>query len=438
MLRKAALPMAIAAALTASAAQADFSNFYEDATIGGKLRTVYIDADKKDGKSDAGAWTASAVVDFRSGYIFDMIGFDASYYGAVAIDDGDTKDPKNLLTYGDKDGFGKLGQAYLKGKFGDKDMGFSFKAGRTRIYTGLISGSGSRSIPSSWQGIDTDFNYHGLNVGVAWVNKVLPRDTPDMKNMVTAEKVNGKRQRIKHITGMEASYAFDNGLKVKYTNGFAKDYVKGHQFVAKQKYKMADGTSLTVEGNYRISQENGKLWTGTGGWGGNGFGDKAQTFDFNVKYGMGAGYVRAGLGYTKADSYKNGSDYKTARHYYDFGRYSYGAWNTWTNSGLVEEFYWDGEKVIAVGAGYDFTDLGMPGLTIDYKFRKGFSIDVVNASTGKVDSDASETEHTFDIKYKFQNVKGLSSRVRYGIYQQNDVPGESDENQLRVYLDYKF
>ena len=40
MFRKNALPLAIAAALAASTAQANFSNFYEDATVSGKLRTV--------------------------------------------------------------------------------------------------------------------------------------------------------------------------------------------------------------------------------------------------------------------------------------------------------------------------------------------------------------------------------------------------------------
>ena len=428
----------IACAITAlsvgaTTSQANFNNFVEDATVSGKLRTVYIDADKKDGGGDAGAWTASATVDFRSGYIYDILGFDASYYGVYALDDGDTNDAKNLLPYGSKQDFSKLGQAYLKGKLGDKNMGASFKAGRTRIYTGLISGSGSRSIPSAWQGIDTDFNYQGLNVGVAWVNAVLPRDTPDMKWMET----NGG-DRIKHIIGGEASYKFSNGVKLKYTNGYAKDYVKGHQFVAKHTYTMGDSSSLTTEGNYRISQENGDLWNGIGGWGGNGFDSKAETFDFNMKYDMGALYVRGGLGYTKADTYQQGGEYKTARHYYDFGKYSYGAWNSWSTSGLIEEFYWDGETVIALGAGYDFADMGVPGLTIDYKFRRGSSINVVNAATGSTASDAKETEHGVDLNYKFQGVKGLSTRVRYAVYNQEDVPGETDENQLRVYVDYKF
>ncbi|MGI9283176.1 MAG: OprD family outer membrane porin [Endozoicomonas sp.] len=426
MYRKSTLCLAITAAITATTAHADFSSLYEDASISGKLRTVYIDADKKEGGRDAGAWTASAVVNLKSGYAFDTIGFDASYYGATAIDDGDTKDPKNLLTYGDKDGFSKLGQAYLKGKFGDKDLRASFKAGRARIYTGLISGSGSRSIPSSWQGIDADFNFSGLNLGVAWVNAVLPRDTAGMKQMETYE---GKR--IDSILGMEANYKINN-FSLKYLNGFAKDYLKGHQFIVKHHTKLADGNGLTVEGNYRISQENGDLWSGRGGWGGNGFGDKAQTFDFNAKYSFGAAYVRAGLGYSTADSYTYGGVEKTGRHYYDFGRYSYGAWNTWTNSGLVEEFYWDGEKVVALGFGYNFADAGFKGLTIDYKLRHGSGIDVVGGG------DASETEHGFDLKYKFQNVKGLSTRVRYAMYTHDDVPGENDENQLRVYLDYKF
>ena len=397
----------------------------------------YIDADKKEGSGDAGAWTASAAVDFKSGYMFDTIGFDASYWGVLALNDGDTDDAKNLLPYGNKNSFSKLGQAYLKGKFGNEDSSFSFKAGRTRIYTGLISGSGSRSIPSSWQGIDTDFNIHGLNVGLAAVNAVLPRDQAAMKHMVNSEG-----ERIERIVGLEASYKFDNGLKLKYLGGYAKDFSKGHQLIAKHGYKLSNGHSLTVEGSYFLSKENGDLWTGMGGWGSSdsGFGDKAQTYDFNVKYDMGAAYVRAGLGYTKADSFEyNGTTY-TGRHYYDFGKNSYGAWYTWTNSGLIEEFYYDGEKVLALGAGYDFADMGMPGLTVDYKFRHGSGIDLAQGGS------ASETEHGIDVKYKFQNVKGLSTRVRYAVYNQNDLTygtgsrtkKETDENQIRVYLDYKF
>ena len=421
MYRKSVLPLAIAAAVAASSAQANFSNFIDDASVGGKLRAVYMDVDSRDsfdsrGRSkDAGAATESLTVDFRSGYVFDTIGFDASYYGVVALDEGKTRNAKNLLPYSSKQNFAKLGQAYIKGKFGSKDAGFSFKAGRTRIYTGLISGSGSRSIPSAWQGIDTDFNYNGLNVGVAWVNAVLPRDTPDMKQMETKGG-----ERIDNILGMEASYKFNNGLSLKYLNGFAKDYVKGHQITAKHKY----GKTLAVEASYRISQENGDLWNGTGGWGGNGFEDKAQTYDLNIKYNIGKGYVRAGFGYTEADNYGD----NTGRHYYDFGKYSYGAWYTWTNSGLIEEFYWNGEKVIALGAGYTFDN----GVNLSYKFRHGFGIDV---ATG---GDAKETEHGIDMKYKFKDIKGLSTRIRYAQYRQNDVPGENNENQVRAYLDYKF
>ncbi|MRI34474.1 hypothetical protein EOPP23_15920 [Endozoicomonas sp. OPT23] len=430
MYRKSVLPLAIAAVVAASSAQASFSNFIDDASVKGKVRAVYMKVDGKEGKNDAGAATAGAMIDFRSGYIFDTIGFDASFYGIKKLDSAeyynskyDYYDSKNLLDDSGND-FSKLGQAYIKGKFGDKDANFSFKAGRARIYTGLISGSGSRSIPSSWQGIDTDFNIHGLNVGIAYVNEVLPRDRAGMKQMVTASG-----ERIDSIVGAEVNYTFANGLSLKYMNGFAKDYVKGHQLIAKHSYKLADGSKLAVEGNYRISQENGDLWTGTGGWGGNGFKDQAETYDFNVKYSIGQAYVRAGLGYTKAENY----DDKTGRHYYDFGKYSYGAWNTWTNSGLIEEFYWNGENVVALGAGYKFDN----GLSIDYKFRHGSGIDLA------VGGKASENEHGIDMKYKFKSVKGLSTRVRYAIYNQSGLEyktgrQENDEQQVRVYLDYKF
>ncbi len=422
MYRKSVLPLAIAAAVAASSAQASFSNFIDDATVSGKLRTVYIEADAKDGKDDAGATTASAAIDFRSGYIFDTIGFDASYYGAMALDDGDTKNAKNLLPYGTKQNFGKLGQAYLKGKFGDKETNFSFKAGRTRIYTGLISGSGSRSMPSAWQGIDTDFNIGGLNIGFAAVNAVLQRDQPNMTR-VTVKNKEGNTVDIDHVIGMEASYKFANGLSLKYMNGFADEYVKGHQLIAKKGYKLASGNKINVEGNYRVSEENGDLWTGDEPWG-NGFGEKAETYDFNIKYSFGKAYVRAGLGYTEADNY----DGKTGRHYYDFGKNSYGAWNTWTNSGLIEEFYWNGEKVVALGAGYKFDN----GLTVNYKYRLGSSINLAEGGS------ASESEHGVDMKYKFQSVKGLSTRVRYAVYNESGNKKENDENQVRVYLDYRF
>jgi hypothetical protein len=82
--------------------------------------------------------------------------------------------------------------------------------------------------------------------------------------------------------------------------------------------------------------------------------------------------------------------------------------------------------------------MDIPGLTIDYKYRKGTGIDLVDGTTGRVSGDASESEHTFDIRYRFQDIKGLSTRLRYGIYENKDVPGETDENQVRLYLDYKF
>ena len=413
------------------------SNFIDDINYSGRLRTVYIDAHKDQG-TDAGAWTASAVVTAESARLLDFLSVGASWYSVAPIDDGDTRDPKNLLIYGSKDGISKLGQAYVNGQFESDQWAASVKAGRSRIYRGLISGSNSRSIPSAWQGMDGEVSFDfqtmgSLTVGAAWVDSSLPRDTAGRRHI---ETVSG--ERIDYIVGGEVHYQSDSNLSLKYLNGFAREYVRGQKVIASQEILLGEEQKLTIQAIYFESRKNGNLWTGTGGWGENAFKNKARTYDFNVKYAFENAWVRIGFSHTKADSYLDDNNaYQTANHYYDFGKYSYGAWYTWSNAGLVEELYWDGEKALALGAGYSFQGL-LTGLAVEYKFLKGTSIDVVSAETGRREKSAKEWEHDIDIRYKFNDLKGLSARLRYGFYKHSNVPRENNEHQVRAYLDYQL
>ncbi len=443
--KKSALTCAVAAlTLGSQFASADFSKFYEDASVSGKLRTTYYDIEKSDrvntttntkkDNSYAGAWTGGIMLDAKSGYAWDVIGFDASFYGVTKFDMKDKNGHSNQLLNDDNEGFGKVGQAYVKMKLGNDELGGKFQAGRQSVYNGLISSSGSRTVPSTWQGYNLMGNAYGVSYGFAYVDQMSLRNEAGFHKL---ENFDGKR--IDYVMGGQLGYKV-GGFDLLYRNAFSKDFLQAHNFNAAYTFALAEDTNLTVGGRYFETKKDGDLWTGYANWGGAGqrnatdvtFDDKAQNYSLNAKLAMNEWTFSAAVSKTKAES-KNG----LGKYYYDFGKNTHGIWGLET-SAFGEDFMYDGETAWMAGAQYDFSALGAKGLNVGYFFHYGHGIEASNGSK------VSENEHDLLVTYAFQQeqLKGLSFKMKYGLYNNDkalrNTIGYGKRNDLRVWLDYKF
>ncbi len=430
-----ALGAAVIAATTATVAQASFDQFVDDSTLEIKLRNAYFDNDYKinglGAKEDWHEWAQGIEANYTSGYAFGMFGFDASLYGALKLDSSNQEQGTNgagdqLLRVGDSGdakSFSKMGQAYLKAKFGDENLNIHAKAGYMKHDTVLLATSSSRLLPSSYKGYAFDANIYGINLYGAWADKISRRASQDYEDFE-----NGSGEKIDNLYSIGAAYEIGN-LYLNGEYGEGKDYMKQSYLNAGYTFELSEGMSLLIDGQYYKAKENGKLWDGANYI--DSFTDDAKLVNLNTA--LTIDYLTLSLSYTTVDA-DNGNN-AGAFQYWMAGN-DYGGGNFWT-SRQISDFYWDGETTWQVGAQYDFTGFDMPGFYTGATFTRGT---LGNTEAAKLGIDK-ETELDVEIGYAFQqeSLKGLSIKVQNGYhkaYVYDDTGNDERTNNLRVYVDY--
>lgn len=418
-------------------------SFIDDTSLTGKLRTVYYDienTEKSDQDNVKGAWTAGLHVNLQTGYLGDILALGGSFYGAAKLDS--QTDSSQLLKDGNE-GFTKAGQLYADLKYGDKKktpLSGHFKVGRQILYTGLISSSGSRTVPSSWQGYNLSTNIYGADVKLAYVDKMSLRNEDQFNSL---KSFDGKP--IDFVIGGEVGYTFpitdSQNLQLKYRNAFAKDFVQGHNGDISWQAKLRNDLNLTVGGKYFHSSKDGDLWTGNA-WGAPAFDDSASAYNLNASIDYHGWLLEGAVSHTDA-KYTHTSctaNCTPGKYYYDYGQNTHGIWDFPTNA-FAEEFLYDGETVWMAGIGADLSSLGARGLKLGYRFHYGSGIKIIDAA-GK-NKEASEHEHDVYINYAVPEgvLKGVVFKLKYGMYRNDNELRDvisKEENDLRVWLDYNF
>ncbi|VEA69997.1 putative outer membrane porin protein [Serratia rubidaea] len=121
------LPLAALAAFNVDAAENKkfggvFAGFVDDSHADLSFRHVFKNLSTEDygSRSNQTAWGQGITLDYQSGYINDMLGMDASYYGVVKLAASDDFWGRSVLynDNGQAKGFNKLGQLYMKARLG--------------------------------------------------------------------------------------------------------------------------------------------------------------------------------------------------------------------------------------------------------------------------------------------------------------------------------
>ncbi len=423
--------------------------FIDDASLSGKLRTVYYNVKntEKSSKDDAdlsGAWTGGLWLDLKSGYFNDILAFGTSAYGVAKFDtlnEGSGKAYQLLLD--DNKGYTQVKQLWADLKYGDKDLGFDghIKLGRQVIYNGLISSSGSRSAPTTWQGVNFEAEYFDTEIGLAWVNEISLRNTDEFK-----ELTNFSGKKIDYVWGAEVARKFqlpnDQSIKVKYRNAFSKDFLQTHNIDVKWATPLVDDMKLNLGGKVYYTKSDGNLWNGEA-WYKPAFDDNATIGSLFAELSGDDWTIEAAVTKTKAEATianpSAGKYSAPGKYYYDYGQNTHGIWDIPT-SAFAEDFYYDNELAWMLGVTLDMAKTGLPGLTLGYAYTHGSDINVKDEHGNK--SSASESEHDFLVQYKFpEPLKGLKFKLKYGMYSNDEILRKAigkEENDLRVWLDYKF
>jgi len=226
--------------------QARFSisenSFIRDSQLDLRLRNhwKYLKENEAQPTAVHNAWGQAASLDFRSGYLWDWLGFDATYTRAIRLGASDFFASRGLLydsggnrRKADAHGFSKFGQRYLKIRQGDRARGAEGKAGWQELKNVGVLTTTDRLSRNSYFGYSGALNWQDIRLDIAYVTRAIRHDSP--RSLVLQTQDN---QQIAAIYTGALSYKGERS-RLAYAFGEAEDYQRRH--VIEASYALSPG-----------------------------------------------------------------------------------------------------------------------------------------------------------------------------------------------------
>lgn len=348
---------------------ADFSSggFFESSHMDLILQNVWMlnttDQLADQGVGDQNAWAQAVHLNWESGWVWDSVGVDASWYGVEKLYANDAFYGRDLVrdNNGHAEGFNKLGQIYGKGRWGDKAQHLYLWAGWKDMYKfGTLTSSHSRATPSTWEGISSEAVWNDFTVRGAIVTRFSERDEPEKRRFMTLSS----GQQIDYIATGDASWSPSKGTKITYVMGEAKDYLLRHGIEANGRLPVTDKLNLLTKGVFYYNRGLSD-WEGT-----RSFNDDAEHLYLQLGYQYGGS--ESGIGWSKT---RAPLDNGLGNFYWHFGKNSRGAFNS-PADGEGNDYINDGEQMIYAYSQYKFSPELMAGIYGNY----GYGVEYQNVA----------------------------------------------------------
>lgn len=203
------------------------SRFFTDSHADISLRNQFKNLNTSDSgeRSVQTAWGQGIALDYRSGYLADIFGVDASYYRVLKLAASDDFWGRSILRNenGHAKGFHKFGQLFAKAKREGNNRYLKLYAGWQIIHQwGAITHS-SRAIPSTYQGWRMDSGAGPFILRGAWVTRYSDRGSPDRIHFTSADR----KTAIGHLATGELIYQ-QPGYSALYFFGESQQYLQRH------------------------------------------------------------------------------------------------------------------------------------------------------------------------------------------------------------------
>ncbi|KAF6665081.1 hypothetical protein HFD92_09835 [Pantoea sp. EKM101V] len=224
------------------------SGLWRDAALDLRLRNhwKYLKENEAQPTAVHNAWGQAATFDFRSGYQWDLLGFDATYTRAVRLGASDYFSTRGLLYDSggnmekrDAHGFSKFSQRYLKLKLGNRALRFEGKAGWQELKNIGVLTTTDRLSRNSYAGYSGAVTWQNARLDLAMVNKAIRHDSGKTLALQTQA-----RQKIDAIYTAALSYK-DSGHALAYAFGEAERYQRRH--VIEAGYSLSPHWSLASQ-----------------------------------------------------------------------------------------------------------------------------------------------------------------------------------------------
>ena len=385
-------------------------------------------------------------LNYKSPYVSDWIGFDASLYGVVKLSDSGTP-TTSLLEVGNNgklaDSTLALGRAVVKMKFNDFaqiDLGRQLQNGL------LLKSSGTRAVPDTFSGISGSLRpTTTTRVYGAVYDQWRARSSADFEKFKTESTAAGVPNAIEYVSIAGVAYAQGSfAITAEYLN--SKDYMDKYGVVAAYTIPL-EKDALKLSAGLFNSKDAGRLFvcgaekevdcSGTGAVSNNATGIYLDADWKLANWTLGAAVSKFD-GLWIEDNFATNAA-KSGSLNQDHGTNPFP-----TSSALGPDFANNGESVWSVRLAYNWKSY-VAGLTTALKYVNGTGAKSSNRTNTAL---GNESFSELTVKYEVPAVKNLSVSYIYGSYSSSvdnytstaNVKGitrSSWEND-RLYIDYSY
>jgi len=379
--------------------------FFRDQKLDLNLRTYYMYKDKVD-DSLSEAWALGGALNYKSGYFLDHFSLGAAVYTSQPLYAPEERDGTLLLAPG-QEGYTVLGQLYGEVKIVPDHF---FRFYRQEYNTPYINKNDFRMTPNTFEG----YTFHGafggkdgapgLNYGGGYITKIKERNSDQFVWMSKDAGANVDRGVA------TAGLLFSQGpFSFGAIDYYSDDIINIFYTEAKGVFHLTKELGLRFSVQYSDQRSVGSDYLK---------GYDFSTNQFGVKGEMSYRKAIFTLAYSIADK---GADLQSP----------WGVHPGYT-SVQVQDFNRAGENALLGKLSYDFSRLGLTGVTAYALWVHGWNrVDpVTNASVKQ------EDEYDLDLQWRPQIkvLKGFWFRTRYAYVDQKD--GGPSQSDFRIIVNY--
>jgi outer membrane porin, OprD family len=376
--------------------------FWRDTNLNLHLRTYYFYRDNVDShKSEA--WALGGWLEYESGWWRDRLQIGLTGYTSQELYGPDGRDGTLLLRPKQQE-FSVLGQAYLTMRIIN---GLNLSLYRqTFDKVPYVNKQDSRMVPNTFEAYSLiGLGLKNTNFIVSHVTKMKTRNASSFEYM---SEVAGYKGTDKGLTMGGARYKFSQGNDIGAITQYAWDLWNTFYAEANATWEPSAETDIRLSLQHTDQRSVGDELAG----------------DFDT-YVFGGKVAASCQGAVLSFAFSTTDDEKGIRN----------PWGGYPGylSLMVKDFYRADEDAWLVGLSYDFSSLGLGGLSSFFNYANGDTPDSGNAAS----PDQEEFDITIDYRFKKNFLKGMWLRLRYAYVDQNGPDGV-DVKDFRAIVNYEL
>ena len=365
------------------------------------FRSFYFNRDKAEALADSEALTQALMLRYKSPYLNEFVGFNASWFGNLKLAAEDGKGGTGLLQDqpdGSQESYAKLAEAFVKFKL---PLESTLDVGRMELFTPLLNDPDYRATPTSSQAGLFRMGNKSMTAYVTASNKGSNYTDTDFYPYTDS---NGEAFSI-YAAGVE--YKKGNSLFLHGAVGTADNIMDQAYLNAQYPWKINDELKLVFDGYYYSGRANGEgALVGVGA--------DYRSRLANIALLLSGFNARLALSLQKVQ----GDSYRTSWDGEVHDNTSYYSWQS------VQRMNFDraDERSWQLRFDYEFKEQ-VDGLHFMARYISGDDITRQDSLTG------SEWERDIDLIYRPPGIKNLTLKWRYAVVRSTETY-DSDEHRL--------